>query len=159
MADLEAKFDQLLGEDLIDVPEDYYEEAIQFTDPSDLSKIFSDLEERNLFLIHNRQEAEQSLEELKNEQHKLHKKLGKEVEIHLQSKKELEDHIMESRRQLAEIRKRSQLTAELSKPTKTVGGLNIEEMEHEIDVDEILQQLRRETSSLYRKAIDPNADL
>lgn len=159
MADLEAKFDQLLAEDLIDVPEDYYEEAIQFTDPSDLSKIFSDLEERNLFLIHNRQEAEQSLEELKNEQHKLHKKLGKEVEIHLQSKKELEDHIMESRRQLAEIRKRSQLTAELSKPTKTVGGLNIEEMEHEIDVDEILQQLRRETSSLYRKAIDPNADL
>ena len=141
------------------MPEDYYEEAIQFTDPSDLSKIFSDLEERNLFLIHNRQEAEQSLEELKNEQHKLHKKLGKEVEIHLQSKKELEDHIMESRRQLAEIRKRSQLTAELSKPTKTVGGLNIEEMEHEIDVDEILQQLRRETSSLYRKAIDPNADL
>ena len=50
------------------MPEDYYEEQIQFTDPSDLSKIFSDLEERNLFLIHNRQEAEQSLEELKNEQ-------------------------------------------------------------------------------------------
>ena len=158
-AEWEAKFDQLLAEDLIDVPEDYYEEQIQFTDPSDLSKIFSDLEERNLFLIHNRQEAEQSLEELKNEQELLQKKLGKEAEIHMQSKKELEDNIMESKRQLAEIRKRSQLTSELGKTTKTIGGINIDEMEQEIDVDEILQQMRKEISSLYRKAIDQNADL
>jgi len=53
----------MLDEYLIVVPEDFYEEELFFKDPNDLEKIFGNLEEENLFLIHNRQETEQALEE------------------------------------------------------------------------------------------------
>jgi len=41
---------------------------IQFKNPDEISEKFAELEEKNLFLIHARQEIEQSLEELKNEE-------------------------------------------------------------------------------------------
>ena len=50
-ADLEKIFDKRLREDLIDVPEDYYEEDILFNDPKQLLDIFTQLEEKNLTII------------------------------------------------------------------------------------------------------------
>jgi hypothetical protein len=50
--DWEAKFELLIREDLIELPDDFYEEELFFTDPNDLNNIFSELEEKNLYLIH-----------------------------------------------------------------------------------------------------------
>lgn len=50
--DWDAKFEMLYKEDLIDLPENYFDEELFFTDPNDLNNIFSELEEKNLYLIH-----------------------------------------------------------------------------------------------------------
>jgi hypothetical protein len=50
--DWDAKFELLIREDLIELPDDFYEEELFFTDPNDLNNIFSELEEKNLYLIH-----------------------------------------------------------------------------------------------------------
>ena len=63
--DWDLKFEQLWEEDLIDIPEDYFNERLFYSDPNELSDVFSDLEEKNLYLIHQSQEVEQSLETLK----------------------------------------------------------------------------------------------
>ena len=63
--DWEAKFEMLFKEDLIDLPEDFFDEELFYTDPNDLNNIFSELEEKNLYLIHMSQEVEQSLENQK----------------------------------------------------------------------------------------------
>jgi hypothetical protein len=39
------RFESLLGQDLIDVPKDYYDEKILFEDQSQLMEVFSYLEE------------------------------------------------------------------------------------------------------------------
>jgi predicted thioredoxin/glutaredoxin len=56
--DWEAKFEMLFKEDLIDLPEDFFDEELFYTDPNDLNNIFSELEEKNLYLIHMSQEVE-----------------------------------------------------------------------------------------------------
>ena len=63
--DWEQKFEMLLREDLIELPKDLFDEHLYYEDPNDLNNIFSELEEKNLYLIHMSQEVEQSLENLK----------------------------------------------------------------------------------------------
>ena len=60
--DWETKFEMLMNEDLIQLPDDFYDEELYYKDPNDLNTIFSELEEKNLYLIHMSQEVEQSLE-------------------------------------------------------------------------------------------------
>lgn len=55
----------LFREDLIELPEDFFDELLYYEDPNDLNNIFSELEEKNLYSIHMSQEVEQSLENLK----------------------------------------------------------------------------------------------
>jgi hypothetical protein len=62
--DWEAKFDLLMAEDLIDLPEHLGEEKLYFNDPNQMDEIFSELEERNLYLIHRKQEMEHAIETL-----------------------------------------------------------------------------------------------
>lgn len=50
--DWEAKFEMLISEDLIDLPKDFFDEDLFFDNPHDLNNIFSELEEKNLYLIH-----------------------------------------------------------------------------------------------------------
>ena len=50
--DWEAKFELLMKNDLIDLPENFYEETLHFSDPNELNEIFTILEEKNLYLIH-----------------------------------------------------------------------------------------------------------
>ena len=69
--DWDHKFEQLMGDDLIDLPDNFYDEDLYYTDPNDLNNIFSELEEKNLYLIHMSQEVEQSLETQKQEYQKL----------------------------------------------------------------------------------------
>lgn len=63
----EEKFQSLMEDDLIDLPEDFFDEQNYYSDPNELSEIFTDLEEKNLYLIHMSQEVEQSLETLKQQ--------------------------------------------------------------------------------------------
>lgn len=56
--DWEAKFELLFNEDLIDLPEEFFDEELLYSDPNDLNNIFSELEEKNLYLIHMSQEVE-----------------------------------------------------------------------------------------------------
>lgn len=50
--DWDFKFEQLWQEDLIDLPDDYFTERLFYSNPNELSDVFSDLEEKNLYLIH-----------------------------------------------------------------------------------------------------------
>jgi len=52
---------------LIDVPDEYFQENVPLKTPQELQGIFSELEGDNLFIIHQRQEIELSLEEMKKE--------------------------------------------------------------------------------------------
>ena len=65
--DWEAKFEMLMREDLIDLPEDFFDEELYYKDPNDLNNIFAELEEKNLYLIHMSQEVEHSLENQKQQ--------------------------------------------------------------------------------------------
>jgi hypothetical protein len=56
--DWEQKFEMLLREDLIELPKDLFDEHLYYEDPNDLNNIFSELEEKNLYLIHMSQEVE-----------------------------------------------------------------------------------------------------
>lgn len=55
--DWSRRFEELLENYLIDVPADYFVEDVGFNnDPEELQKQFTDLEEKNLTLIHNTQD-------------------------------------------------------------------------------------------------------
>jgi hypothetical protein len=56
--DWEAKFELLMSEDLVELPEDFFDEELYYKDPNDLNAIFSEIEEKNLYLIHMSQEVE-----------------------------------------------------------------------------------------------------
>lgn len=60
--DWEAKFELLMSEDLIDIPASMREEKLYFTNPDEMDLIFQELEERNLYLIHRKQEIEHTIE-------------------------------------------------------------------------------------------------
>ena len=79
-ADWEAKFFDLLDKDLIDVPEDYYDEKILFEEPEQLMEIFHNIEERNLEIIKKSQESETTLEMRKQMEIKTMKDFGRQVE-------------------------------------------------------------------------------
>lgn len=91
--DWEAKFDLLLSEDLIDLPEHLREEQLFFNDPNQMDEIFGELEERNLYLIHRKQEIEQAIEAQVYEYRKLQNQLGKTHDLHYNNKMELQEKI------------------------------------------------------------------
>jgi hypothetical protein len=91
--DWEAKFELLLSEDLIDLPESLREEHLYFNEPDQMFEIFTELEERNLYLIHRKQEIEQAIEAQTYEYRRLQKDLGKIHEVHYANKLELQEKI------------------------------------------------------------------
>lgn len=86
--EMDKRFQYCLSNFLVDVPKNFYHEEIQFKDPDEISQKFNDLEEKNLFLIHARQEIEQSLEELRKEDKKIRKELT-ERKLNYQKKLEI----------------------------------------------------------------------
>lgn len=63
--ELKVKFEELLKDDLIDLPEDFYDEELLDTDPEYIPSIFGQLEDKNLKIIRRQQENEQILEQRK----------------------------------------------------------------------------------------------
>ena len=70
------KFEELLQADLIDVPEDYYDEPILFDTAEQLMQIFTSLEEKNLEIIKKSQDTEYSLEIKKQQEIRTQKEIG-----------------------------------------------------------------------------------
>lgn len=62
--DWENRFNMLLKLDLIDVPEDFYQEELLFNEPERLMEVFTQLEEQNLQNISKTQEYDEALEKI-----------------------------------------------------------------------------------------------
>jgi len=103
------KFKMLFNEDLIPVDEDFYDEELCFRDPNDLNKIFSVLEEQNLYLILQSQELEFTKEQMHQLERQLRTDLGREVEMHKKNRDEVMGKIQESKNSLADLKKKSSL--------------------------------------------------
>ena len=52
------QFDQRLKDDLIDVPDDFYDEVVLYDNPEQLMDVFKDLEDQNLTKILKTQDTE-----------------------------------------------------------------------------------------------------
>ena len=157
--DWEAKFEMLFAEDLIAVEDDFYDEDLCFSDPNDLNMIFSELEEQNLYLIHQAQELEQSLETMKTEQTHIMEKLGGEVNLHKKNRNELNDQINESQKQLKELRQRNQMSTIQSQASTTANDKNGAQADQEFNIDDLLNDLRRDITRVYKKAFDGDVEL
>ena len=68
---------------MIDVPEDYYDEKILFSEPDELMEIFQSLEERNLEIIKKLQESESTLEARKHQEIRTQSEIGETIEAQL----------------------------------------------------------------------------
>ncbi len=102
----ESRFSQLMAENLIIVPNNYYEDKLPFNDAEALNQIFTELEEKNLTYIHTLQEKQQILEGMKETEKTLHEQLNKKRNVYVGQKMELEMKIAEIESQLSTIGKR-----------------------------------------------------
>ena len=91
--DRAAKFEELLNADLIDVPEDYYDEPILFENSDQLMQIFTSLEEKNLEIIKKSQDTEYSLEIKKQQEMRTQKEIGGLISTLHQNSEELIEQI------------------------------------------------------------------
>lgn len=73
------KFEELLHADLIDVPEDFYDEPILFDTAEQLMHIFTSLEEKNLEIIKKSQDTEHTLDQKKQQMIRTQKEVGGEI--------------------------------------------------------------------------------
>ena len=89
--DWDIKFEMLFNEDFIKLEDNFFDEDLCFTDPSDLNKIFSELEEQNLYLIHQSQELEIALENERRKQKENQDDLGRQADQHKKNRNELMD--------------------------------------------------------------------
>ena len=90
------RFEDLLSLHLIDVPDDYYDDDRAFNDPDELNTIFNELEEKNLFNIHQLQELELQLEQLNQDEKNIKENLQQKFENQSKTKSELANKILES---------------------------------------------------------------
>lgn len=146
--DWEQKFEMLLREDLIELPKDLFDEHLYYEDPNDLNNIFSELEEKNLYLIHMSQEVEQSLENLKQNYQGLQEKLGKEMDIHSKNKKNLEDQISDSQKNLYELKKRNQVNT-ISSQAASEKDKDKNKEEADVNIDELLFDLKKDIIKVH----------
>lgn len=95
-----------MAENLIIVPNNYYEDKLPFNDAEALNQIFTELEEKNLTYIHTLQEKQQVLEKMKDDEKILHEQLNKKRNVYVGQKMELEMKIAEIESQLSTMGKR-----------------------------------------------------
>ena len=118
-----------------------WEERMFFTSPGQLLDLFSQLEERNLFLIQNVQETEESLEEMK----------GKYVEMEAEMNDKsslLQSNIEEMRRKIDKEREK---TLQLQ-TKKAVMGIVGDMKGMDIDADAVVDALHDQVKAVYRKS-------
>jgi hypothetical protein len=89
--ELEAKFEEMLGQELIDVGEDFYEEGILYSEVRQLMDNFSYLEDQNLKNISKTQEIEEAIEKMIQQEKRIKSVIGGEIEVQRQVKRDLEN--------------------------------------------------------------------
>lgn len=141
--DWEAKFEMLFAEDLIQIDDDFFDEELCFEDPNDLNQIFTDLEEKNLYLINQSQELEEQLEKSRQQYAKLQDILGNEVEMHKKNKAHLNDQINESQKSLKELKHRNQMSTVQTSSTTNPSDKNAP-AEMEFNIEDLLNEMRAE---------------
>ena len=77
--DMSTRFDKLLVEDLIDVPDDFYEDEILYDNPEQLLARFEYLEDANLKNVLKTQDIEESLEKNHQDEEAMKKLIGGEI--------------------------------------------------------------------------------
>ena len=110
--------------ELIEDPNDVYD--LYFKNPDQLLEIFATLEEKNLFLIQQGQEAEQQLETKKHELKILEAEMNKEVSLLTHS--------------LVEVEERKARTL---KESKLMSGATVEEENKTIDVSKFNHKIKK----------------
>lgn len=78
-----------MAENLILMPEEFYNEVLPFDSASTLEQIFMELEEKNLAMIHAMQEKQQILESMKDKETQLRSNLSKNYDVHYKNKEEI----------------------------------------------------------------------
>ena len=94
--------------DLIELPDDFYDDTLFFNNPDDLEDKYNQLEQDNLFYISRIQEQEQYLEEAKDQISKTKVKIDQKVGVLQDSKDHLVEKIQEADSLLNQYRKYSQ---------------------------------------------------
>ena len=115
------------------------------------------MEEKNLFLIHARQETEQSLEELKNEEKSLRKELTAKKLSYEQKLKELE----ENEKSYLDVMgsKGGSLIKHYKGHTFNKDSKHTGNDEEDVDVSFLLEQLRSKIEIVYKKTKTEKIDL
>lgn len=157
--DWEVKFDILFKEDFIKVDDDFYNEDLCFTDPNDLNKIFSELEEQNLYLIHQSQEMEIALEKERKKHIELQEDLGNQYEMHKRNRNELKEQIQESRKNLNELKKKSMFGTIQTTAAHTSSEKGAAAAEQEVNIEELLNDLRADICRVYKSSKNNEMDL
>jgi hypothetical protein len=147
----EKKFYFCLEHFLVNVPNDYYHEEIQFKHPDEISDKFAELEEQNLFLIHARQEIEQAFEELKTEEKIMKRELSIKKRGYELNLKKLED----AQKGFGEIQRKSKLMEELGLTKNTTKA---KEGDSEENISQLLDSLRNMIIRTYKKIKSENID-
>jgi len=132
----ERRFVQLMAENLINMPDDYYEDSVPFKNADTLNQIFTDLEEENLGMINSLQEKHQILEQMRFKEERMHEELGKKHDVHIHSMKEYRSKIHDVDIQLELVRKRKLHN------TNTEGNKSAEEL--------MLDKLASKIRDVYR---------
>ena len=104
---LEARFEQLLELDLIDVPDDFYEDDILYTHPEQLLERLAELEDANLKNVTDTQEFEEGMERKLQFEKKIKEEIGGEILIQEGVKADLEMEIAKAEKELAEMKRQS----------------------------------------------------
>lgn len=152
------KFEELLNADLIDVPEDYYDEPIYFKNSEQLMQIFTSLEEKNLEIIKKSQDTEYSLEIKKQQEIRTQREIGGMINLLQHNAKELIEQIQQAQLTLNELRKQNKQMAggeELKKKKVPKDAQKAEE--EEPDIDFLMDDLRIEIERIYKYLEGNNA--
>lgn len=88
----------------------------------------------------------------------LQEKLGKEMDVHLKNKKNLEEQIAESQKNLYELKKRSSVNT-LSNQGSDKDKDKNKDGEGDVNIEDLLTDLKKDILRVYQKTIDPHADL
>jgi hypothetical protein len=144
--DWERRFLDLLKLDLIELPEDFYEENMLFEEPEKLMDVFTQLEEQNLTNISKTQELEESMEKMKQKEIRTHKTIGGELSQQQAVKKELETQILVSKMTLNELQKASRTTTvSASQGKKAKAG----EEEQEVNIHALMEDIKKDILDVY----------
>lgn len=154
--DWEKRFDQLMGLHLIDVPDDYYKDELEFKDPTALTEIFNVLEVDNLKMIAQLQANEEAYELLVQREGRLQREMDRKYVTQNANRVKLQKNIGESKAALNMSKKKIKegtILMENSKDTSHASkkrGADADRTQV-VEVDKMLDGLRKKIVEIYKK--------